>query len=156
MAYEPVNWKNRVVERPRTYHIQNNPDGTVTLIPAPGQVYEEGTPVDALHLNKMEQGLVTHQAEKATETKPGHVAIDGESIIVNESGIISAHPVIGGVQHKPQIAISTLFQMCEVGYGGDIWAIAVDDNHVYVGGETTQTVKKLNKSNLSQVAESAN
>ena len=59
-------------------------------------------------------------------------------------------------QHKPQIGISTLFQMCEVGYGGTIYAIAADDNYVYVGGSTAQTVKKLNKSNLSQVAESAN
>ena len=63
MTYDPVNWKNRVVERPRTYHIQNNPDGTVTLIPAPGQVYEEGTPVNAANLNKMEQGFIAHLAD---------------------------------------------------------------------------------------------
>lgn len=78
MTYDPVNWKNRVVERPKTYHIQNNPDGTVTLIPAPGQIYEEGTPVDALHLNKMEQGLVTHLADVAT----AHGGVDATSMFM--------------------------------------------------------------------------
>ena len=143
MSYEPINWKDRIVEKPRTYYIQNNPDGTITLIPAPGTVVQEGTPVNAANLNKMEQGLVTHKAEKATETKLGHVAVDGESIITNDAGVIFAHPIIDDTQHKPQIAISTLFQMCEVGYGGTIYAIAADDNYVYVGGATTQTVKKL-------------
>ncbi|MFY9423037.1 MAG: hypothetical protein WAP91_08620, partial [Bacilli bacterium] len=73
MTYEPIGFKNKVVERPRTYFLQENPDGSFTLIPAPGEVYEEGTPLNAANLNKLEQGLVTHQAEKATETKLGHV-----------------------------------------------------------------------------------
>lgn len=63
MAYDPTVWEDRVVERPRTYQIQNNPDGTITLIPAPGQVYEEGTPVNATNLNKLEQGLKTHETD---------------------------------------------------------------------------------------------
>jgi len=42
-------------------------------------------------------------------------------------------------------------------YGGPIYAIATDDEFVYVGGwwETIQTVWKLNKSNLSLAATSA-
>ena len=39
-------------------------------------------------------------------------------------------------------------------YGGSVYAIAVDDNYVYVGGDTTNKVYKLNKSNLSKVTES--
>ena len=35
-------WKDRAVEKPRTFTIQNNPDGTVTLIPAPGTIVEPG------------------------------------------------------------------------------------------------------------------
>lgn len=57
MAYTKTNWKDRAVERPRTYRMQNNPDGTVTLIPMPGTVYEPGTPVNAPNLNKIEQGI---------------------------------------------------------------------------------------------------
>ena len=67
MAYEPTIWKDRVVEKPRTFNIVNNPDGTVTLVPAPGVVVEEGTPVNAANLNKLEQGLKMHEAESATD-----------------------------------------------------------------------------------------
>lgn len=58
MAYQKTNWKDRAVERPRTYRMQQNPDGTVTLIPEPGTVYEAGTPVNAPNMNKIEQGIV--------------------------------------------------------------------------------------------------
>lgn len=58
MAYEPTDWKNREVERPRTFTLQNNDDGTVTLIPAEGKVTEPGTPIVAPLLNKIEDQLV--------------------------------------------------------------------------------------------------
>lgn len=72
MTYEPIGFKNKVVERPRTYFLQENPDGSFTLIPAPGEVYEEGTPLNAANLNKLEQGLVTHRAEDVTQGKTPH------------------------------------------------------------------------------------
>jgi len=43
--------------------MQQNPDGTVTLTPAPGTVVQEGTPVNAANLNKIEQGFVSHLAD---------------------------------------------------------------------------------------------
>jgi len=58
MAYTPTEWKDRVVEHPRTYTIQDNGDGTITLTPEPGTIYEPGTPVSAPNMNKIEQGLV--------------------------------------------------------------------------------------------------
>ncbi len=57
MANEKIVWKNRVVERPRTYRLQQNADGTVTIIPEEGEVYEAGTPVNADNLNKL--GMTT-------------------------------------------------------------------------------------------------
>lgn len=54
----PRVWKDRAVERPRTFNIQNNADGTITLIPAPGQVIEEGTPVNASNLNAIEKDIL--------------------------------------------------------------------------------------------------
>ena len=55
-------WVDRIVERPRTFTQQNNADGTITLIPAPGSIVQEGTPVNASMLNGIEndiQGLTT-------------------------------------------------------------------------------------------------
>lgn len=93
MSYEPTVWKDRIVERPRTFQVQNNPDGTITLIPAPGTVVQEGTPVNATNLNKLEQGLASHTAEIATQENLGHVKVDGETITAS-NGIISAQTQI--------------------------------------------------------------
>ena len=70
-------------------------DGEVsqTLVPAPGTVVQEGTPVNATNLNKLEQGLASHTAEKATEQNYGHVKVDGETITAS-NGIISAQTQI--------------------------------------------------------------
>jgi hypothetical protein len=57
LSYTPTEWQDRIVEKPRTYHVQNNPDGTITLIPAPGTVIQEGTPVNAANLQPIEDYL---------------------------------------------------------------------------------------------------
>lgn len=57
MAYTPTEWKNREVENPRTFQLQNNLDGTTTLIPKEGNVIEAGTPIIAETMNKIEQGI---------------------------------------------------------------------------------------------------
>lgn len=57
MAYNPTDWRDRVVERPRTYSLQDNGDGTYTLLPMPGNIIEPGTPVNAGNMNKIEQGI---------------------------------------------------------------------------------------------------
>jgi parallel beta-helix repeat protein len=75
LSYEPINWKDRIVEKPRTYHVQNNPDGTITLIPAPGTVVQEGTPVNAANLNKIEQGFVSHLADGASHSKTARFVV---------------------------------------------------------------------------------
>lgn len=46
-----MQWVDRKVERPNTFVIQNNTDGTVTLIPAPGTIQQVGTPLNAENLN---------------------------------------------------------------------------------------------------------
>lgn len=43
-------FKDRIVEFPNRYNMIENEDGTVTLTPAPGQVVEEGTPLNANNL----------------------------------------------------------------------------------------------------------
>lgn len=57
MAYEKTNWEGRVVERPRTFNMKQNDDGTVTLIPAEGKVYNKGTVFSPENMNKIENGI---------------------------------------------------------------------------------------------------
>ena len=55
MAYEHTVWRDHIVARPRTYTMVQNEDGTVTLTPAYGAVSQQGTPVNAANLNKLEE-----------------------------------------------------------------------------------------------------
>lgn len=55
--YQKTVWTDRVVERPRTYTETTNGDGSVTHTPAVGDVIVEGTPRDAEHMNKIEDGI---------------------------------------------------------------------------------------------------
>lgn len=46
-------WKDRRVERENTFTLLHNNDGTITLIPVTGEVYEKGTPLNSVNLNKL-------------------------------------------------------------------------------------------------------
>lgn len=52
-------WKDRRIERENTFNVLNNKDGTITLIPVTGEIYEAGTPLNALNLNKINEQLET-------------------------------------------------------------------------------------------------
>lgn len=108
MAYTPTVWKNREVERPRTFQEQSNPDGTVTLIPKEGNVIESGTPIIADTMNKMELGikeahdglgqigdvskeLETHMADYIHHTGYGVATGSANAYIVTLSPALSAY-----------------------------------------------------------------
>lgn len=57
MPYNKTKWVDKVVENPRNYTEIINQDGTVTHNPAPGEVVNVGTPVNATNLNKMEEAI---------------------------------------------------------------------------------------------------
>ncbi len=57
MAYIKNNWVDQSVERPKTYEMTNNADGSVTLIDSFGLVSELGTPVNADNMNHIEEGV---------------------------------------------------------------------------------------------------
>lgn len=57
MAYVKNNWVDQDVERPKTYEMTNNADGSVTLIDSFGLVNEIGTPVNADNMNHIEEGI---------------------------------------------------------------------------------------------------
>lgn len=57
MSYVKTVWKDRDVEKPRTYTAEENGDGSLTFTPAPGEVTEAGTPLSAVNLNHLENGI---------------------------------------------------------------------------------------------------
>lgn len=66
MAYTPTVWTNREVEKPRTYVMTDNGDGTITLTPSEGTVFTSGTPIDAVTMNKIEDELVAQDTNLTT------------------------------------------------------------------------------------------
>ena len=68
MAYKKTVWKNRLVEKPKTFNLQQNADGSVTLVPKEGQIIEHGTPVNAGNLNNIEEGIATLESQMGEYT----------------------------------------------------------------------------------------
>jgi hypothetical protein len=83
MAYTPTEWTNREVEKPRTYVMTENGDGTVTLTPSEGQVFSPGTPLDATNLNKMEEQIALNDSNLA-----GKVNKSGDTMTGTLNGTI--------------------------------------------------------------------
>ena len=84
MAYQKQTWTDRNVESPRTYTMVENQDGTVTLIPAPGTVTAEGTPVSAARMNHIEDGI-DGAVCKSGDTMTGNLETSGGNIWAGNS-----------------------------------------------------------------------
>ncbi len=79
MAYEKTVWKNREVEKPRTFTMTENPDGTITLVPEEGTIIEQGTPIVANIMNNIENGI--EEAHEELEKKvPNTREINGKAL----------------------------------------------------------------------------
>lgn len=93
MAYSPINWKDHVVERPRTYKEVANSDGSKTFTPAPGEIIQQGTAQSATNFNHMDEGIQDNQiAEKlmliAHMLNDDRIA-DLETATVQETGSVT-------------------------------------------------------------------
>lgn len=73
MAYNRTTWENREVEKPRTFTMANNPDGTITLTPAEGTIVNAGTPIIAENMNKIEEQLVVTDEHMNNISNPHNV-----------------------------------------------------------------------------------
>nr|DAG59546.1 MAG TPA: hypothetical protein [Caudoviricetes sp.] len=63
--YKPIGWKNRAVEYAHRYEMtQGEKAGIVYLKPAPGEVEEQGTPVNADNLNHMDNEIFNLDHDK--------------------------------------------------------------------------------------------
>lgn len=96
MAFEPILWKDRQIERPNTFTLKNNPDGTYTLIPVPGTIFEQGTALSAQTLNLMQNKIKEefnavnmHFADIETEFDQavGNLTVDSEVILARNSSV---------------------------------------------------------------------
>jgi len=92
MVYTPTVWENREVEKPRTYIMTTNGDGTITLTPSEGQVFAAGTPLDASNLNKLETQVAATDANKVdkagdTLTGPLTGTVINATSALQESGV---------------------------------------------------------------------
>ena len=57
MPYTKRVWVDRSVEKPLTYNIVDNVDGTKTLVPAEGTIITAGTAITAANMNAHEDGI---------------------------------------------------------------------------------------------------
>jgi phage-related tail fiber protein len=83
LPYNKTTWKDRLVEFTNRFKVTDNSDGSKTITADPGVVTEEGTPLSAANLNKIETqydeakaDLDTHVA--AADPHPQY-ALDGDA-----------------------------------------------------------------------------
>lgn len=86
MGYIKNTWVDQDVERPKTYEVTTNQDGSITLTDSFGLVAELGTPVNATNMNHIENGIYDNDAhigdltELETSTKTDLVSAINEII----------------------------------------------------------------------------
>ena len=71
MVYTKTVWTNREVEKPRTFTMVDNGDGTTTLTPAEGTIITAGTPIDAVNMNKIENEIAFQSGRIQSGVKSG-------------------------------------------------------------------------------------
>lgn len=151
MAYVKTNWKDRVVERPNTYTMTNNGNGTVTLTPVPGQIIERGTPLNAENLNKIEDAIVETNAQLShlETTTEGFVNIKSYAHLVVDNDWSDA--LIQALNEHPNIYIPAgEYEISKT--------IKIINNKRIVGGAdiySTSIISKLQSGTLFDITYSA-
>ncbi len=56
--YKATDWKDHVTEFPNRRTLVENPDGTVDVVKAQGELIQQGTPQSATNFNNIENGMV--------------------------------------------------------------------------------------------------
>lgn len=109
MAYTKTEWKDQVVENPRTYSMRDNGDDTVTLLDAFGTVTELGTPVNAANMNHIEDGIAAVEALANTKQAP----ITGGATTITSSNLTANRALVSNSSGKVGVSAVT---STELGY----------------------------------------
>lgn len=116
-------------------------------------------------LSTLSEAFTNHSDTLASDKVAGHVRVDGDTIEIDEKGKISVvgHVKIDGVKYKPYSAADKLIYVDEsINLDINDYKIYHDADFLYAMGRYAQgtsypsrTSKKIRKSDLSVVAESA-
>ena len=90
MAYVKNTWVDQDVERPKTYEVTNNQDGSITLTDSFGLVTELGTPVNAANMNHIEDGLVDTDVTKYNATTTYNAGEWVTGVVDNVKGVYAS------------------------------------------------------------------
>lgn len=116
MTYIKNTWVDQEVERPKTYDITNNSDGTITLIENFGIVTELGTPVNADNMNHIEDGIKDcDNRVSVLEQETANVDLSN----VSETGLDKIKSIDEpDFSNKEQKSYNTVYVASEDGYIG--------------------------------------
>ena len=82
MGYVKNTWVDQDVERPKTYEVTTNQDGSITLTDSFGLVTELGTPVNAVNMNHIEEGI-----ENSATIDLDNLSATGEAKFENRANV---------------------------------------------------------------------
>jgi len=120
MPYTPKTWTDRVVEKPMTYTVTNNPDGSITLTPAEGTVITVGDLVKAEYLNAMEQGIksahdvIALKAPLASPALTGTPTVPTAAVGTNTTQAASTAFVVAEIPNRVPQASETVAGKIEI------------------------------------------
>lgn len=100
MAYSKQTWVDRSVENPLTFKVVNNADGSITLIPFPGTIQNEGSKMTADRLNHMEEGI-SNSVDKSGDVMTGALQLKNLNVF---DGLIK-YRTIEGKTYKGKLGI---------------------------------------------------
>lgn len=96
MPYSKTTWKDRSVEKPLTFTMVNNPDGTITLTPSEGTIVEPGTAITSALLNNMEDGIASAARKTENQDMGGFVYSNMKIVCPSNTSVTTG----GGVDMK--------------------------------------------------------
>ena len=102
MAYTKQTWTDRKVEKPLTFLMTTNADGSITLTPYPGVIEQEGSQLSASRFNHIEDGIA-NSVNKAGDTMTGALEIDNKSAF---SGVTKTR-IINGVDYTATFGLGS-------------------------------------------------
>lgn len=100
MAYTKQTWTDRKVEKPLTFLMTTNADGSITLTPYPGVVEQEGSQLSASRFNHIEDGIA-NSVNKAGDTMTGRLNITNKG----EFAGVSKTRTVNGIDYTAALGV---------------------------------------------------
>lgn len=100
MAYTKQTWTDRKVEKPLTFLMTTNADGSITLAPYPGVIEQEGSQLSASRFNHIEDGIA-NSVNKAGDTMTGRLNITNKG----EFAGVSKTRTVDGIDYVATLGV---------------------------------------------------